>query len=73
MIWKTFLVIVGTLVVIFIASQLWGLYYRQGADASTAVDVGLVLRSPFYWVMVSAICVGGVWFLKYWLHGGQPK
>jgi hypothetical protein len=63
-------VVLGTLVVLLICnSSLGGIFI--GKDGADAVDVGLVLRSPFYWLMVAAIFVIADWLLKLWLHAAK--
>jgi len=67
MLWKimlTVFVLLGTICALFIASAIWGNIIRDGADA---VDIALVLRSPFYWLMVAAILFAAGWLLKHWL------
>lgn len=61
-------VILGTILTLLIASAIWGNVIRDGADA---VDIALVLRSPFYWLMVAAILLVAAWLLKHWLFA--PK
>lgn len=66
MIWKVFLVLLGTIVVLFIATQVFGAVFfpRGGADA---VDIGLAFHSPLYWVMVALIFILAGWLLKLWV------
>lgn len=74
MFWKIAVVIAGTLVAIFIASQLWGafIYRNLPSGPGIAGDIAPVLRSPFYWALVAAIFVLAGWLLKYWLHVPKP-
>jgi hypothetical protein len=62
-------VLLGTIAALVIASSIWGNIIRGGADA---VDVALVLRSPFYWLMVAAILFVAGWLLKHWLFQPRP-
>ena len=56
--------ILGTLCAVAIATSLWTLAIKDGADA---VDIALLLRSPFYWLMVAAILFVGGWLVKRWV------
>lgn len=68
MVWKIVLVFFATVFVLLVATSIWSYFSRGGADAMDFVAFKiLVLRSPFYWLMVLVVVSIAGWLLRYWL------
>ena len=54
----------GTIFALALCSYLWIVAMSHGAQA---VDIGLLLRSPLYWLMVAVILAAAGWVVKRWV------
>lgn len=57
-------VVFGTILALVLCSYLWAIVMSHGAQA---VDIGLLLRSPLYWLMVAVILFAAGWVVKRWV------
>ena len=68
MVWKTVLGVSAAVFVLLVATSIWAYVDLGGADAMDIVAFKiLVLRSPFYWLMVLVIVCSAGWLLRHWL------
>ena len=73
MIWMTLKVLfiaLGTILSLVIATIAWIVIMGIGMPKGGAVDVALLLRSPFYWLTIVAVLVLSVWLARRWVFSG---
>jgi hypothetical protein len=67
---KLLLIAVGTAVSLVIATIAWIMIMGIGMPKGSAVDIALLLRSPFYWLTIIAVLVLFGWFARRWAFSG---
>jgi hypothetical protein len=64
---KLVLIVLGAIFGLVIATIVWVVFLGIGMPKGSAVDIGLLLRSPLYWLTLVAVLVLFSWLARRWV------